>query len=504
MNSLVKIYDYRDADGKLLYQNCRFERKVFRCRRPDGNGDYIWDVKGVERTLYRLPELIQASSQDFVFVVEGEADADRLYDLGFTATTSGSATSWRPEFAKYFKGRLVCIIPDNDSAGRAYMRNIIESIYAAAAQIRIIELPDLKEFEDVSDWLDRGGTREKLIEIIDSTEPFKPAIEKSDIKLNLKNMSEVKAEKVEWLWPNKIPDCSLTIISGDSGATKSYLTQYLAAHVTTGTPWPDCPDEPIKKGSVIFIADEDDPAKIIRPRLDAHGADVRKVYILDSVLDGGDKTFFDLTQYMSALEYKLSQIPDCRLLVLDPITAYLGRTNANSNAEVRAAITPLAALASRQNVTIIGINHHNKRQELKYIHRGLGSTAFVAQARSVWAVVVDKDDPETRIFFPVKSNYCINPTGLKFRIIDGAIEFDTEPWTGPADKLKKSTLRVDEAAEWLKDKLQIGMRLSKTLFEEADEAGFGRDLLFRAKKKLGVLAHKDGFSGRWFWKLSEE
>ena len=503
MSNLVKIYNYTDAADKLLYQNCRYEPKTFRLRTPDGNGGWIDNLNGRERTLYRLPELIQASSQDFICITEGEADADRLYELGFAATTSGSATSWKPEFARYFKGRLVCIIPDNDKAGRDYMRSIIESIYEAAAEIRIIELPDLKESEDVSDWLDNGGTREKLIEIINSTKAFKPAIE-TNVKLNLRNMAEVKAERVEWLWPNKIPDGSLTIISGDPGATKSYLTQYLAAHVTTGTPWPDCPDETIKKGSVIFIADEDDPAKIIRPRLDAHGADVRKVYILDSVLDGGDKTFFDLTQYMSALEYKLSQIPDCRLLVLDPITAYLGKTNANSNAEVRAAITPLAALASKQNVTIIGINHHNKRQELKYIHRGLGSTAFVAQARSVWAVVVDKDDSETRIFFPVKSNYCINPTGLKFRIIDGAIEFDTEPWIGPDDKAKKSKLRVDEAAEWLKDKLQIGMRLSKTLFEEAEEAGFGRDLLFRAKKKIGVLAHKDGFSGRWFWKLREE
>lgn len=503
MSKLVKIFNYTDADDKLLYQNCRFEPKSFRARRPDGNGDFIWDLKGVERTLYRLPEVMQASSQDFISIVEGEADADRLYELGFAATTSGSATSWKPEFAKYFKGRLVCIFYDNDKAGRDYMRSVTDSLYSAAGEIRVIELPGLKESEDVSDWLDNGGTREKLIEIIDSTKPFKPAIE-TDVRLNLKNMSEVKAEKVEWLWQNKIPDGSLTIISGDPGATKSYLTQYMAAHLTTGTPWPDCPDVPVKKGSVIFIADEDDPAKIIRPRLDAHGADVSRVYILDSVLDGGDKTFFDLTQYMEALEYKLSQIPDCRLLVLDPITAYLGKTNANSNAEVRAAITPLAALASKQNVTIIGINHHNKRQDLSYIHRGLGSTAFVAQARSVWAVVVDKDDSETRIFFPVKSNYCINPTGLKFRIIDGAIEFDTEPWTGHLDDTgKKSTLRVDEATEWLKEKLQLGARLSATLFEEGKEDGFGKDLLYRAKKKLGIKANKDGFGGQWFWQLRE-
>ena len=317
-------------------------------------------------------------------------------------------------------------------------------------------------------------------------------------------MAELKAEKFEWLWQNNIPDSAVTIISGDPGVTKSYLTQYMAAHVTTGTPWPDCPDVPVKKGSVIFIADEDDPAKIMRPRLDAHGADVSKVYILDSVQVSEEKEFFDLTRHLDGIEDILSQMPDCRLLVLDPITAYLGRTNANSNAEVRAAITPMAALAAKQKVTIIGINHHNKRQDLSYMYRGLGSTAFVALARSVWAVVVDKDDSETRIFCPVKSNYCINPTGLKFRIIDGAIEFDTEPWTGHIDDTgSKITTRVDEAAEWLREKLQNGARLSSTLFEEGKEDGFGKDLLFRAKKKLGVKATKDGFGGQWFWQLRE-
>jgi len=80
----------------------------------------------------------------------------------------------------------------------------------------------------------------------------------------------------------------------------------------------------------------------------------------------------------------------------------------------------------------------------------------------VWAVIIDKNDPdrERRIFCPVKSNYCINPTGLKFRIIDGAIEFDTEPWTGHIDDTSnKSTTRVDEAADWLREKLQNGARM---------------------------------------------
>jgi hypothetical protein len=143
MSTIVQIYAYTDAAGKLLYQNCRYEPKTFRLRTPDGKGGWIDNLNGRERTLYPLPELIQASSQDFISITEGEADADRLYEIGFAATTSGSATSWNPEFSRYFKGKLVCIIPDNDKAGRDYMKSVTDSLYGVAAEIRIIELPNL-------------------------------------------------------------------------------------------------------------------------------------------------------------------------------------------------------------------------------------------------------------------------------------------------------------------------------------------------------------------------
>ena len=117
-SKIIKIYDYTDENGKLLYQNCRFaptktKPKPFRQRRPDGNGGFIWNLDGVTKTLYRLPELLESSKQVWCFVCEGEKDTDRLNDLGLTATTSGSSTSWKPEFAKYFAGRLVCITPGN-------------------------------------------------------------------------------------------------------------------------------------------------------------------------------------------------------------------------------------------------------------------------------------------------------------------------------------------------------------------------------------------------------
>jgi archaellum biogenesis ATPase FlaH len=430
--------------------------------------------------------------QDFVFITEGEADADRLNSLNLVATTSGSSTSWHREFSKHFKGRLACITPDNDAPGERYAKDILNSLYGIAAEVRVLRLPNLKESEDVSDWLNNGGTTEKLLGLVDKTEPSKP---EPDIKIHLTSMESVATKKTDWFIDNKIPAGSISMFVGDCGSGKSFLTTCIAAKVSTGDIWPD--GTKAKKGEVIILNDEDSPCKI-RERLVAHNADLRKIHILKGVNDG---EFFDLVRHIEGLDDILT---NCRLLVIDPITAYLGKVNANSNADVRAALTPLAALAEKHNTTVLIINHLNKKADLAHIYRGLGSTAFVAQSRSVWGVLTDKDDCETRIFCPVKTNYSINPTGLKFRIIDGAIQFEPEPWLGHIDDANKTIKNSDAAAKWLKDKLKDGCRLSDTLLDEGRAEGFGRNLLFRVKKELGIRASKEGFGGKWMWRLADD
>ena len=319
--------------------------------------------------------------------------------------------------------------------------------------------------------------------------------------LRLINFSGIEPKSITWLVENKFPNGAVTIFAGDPGSTKSMLAVSLAAKISTGAKWANC-ETPLKKGSVIFISDEDDPNKIIRPRLDAHGADVNKVFILNYKTD----EFFNLVTHLPALESIIARIPDLRAIFLDPITAYLGNINANSNAEVRAVLTPLAALAARYDIAVIGINHFNKRQDLSYMYRGLGSTAFVAQARSAWGILTDKDDEETRILCPIKSNYCIRPSGLRYRIIDGAIQFESEPFTIRIDDAgDRNSAKLDNAVDWLQNRLESGAVLSSTIFEEGETQGFKRNLLFRAKDSLKIKASKEGFgdSGRWLWELSE-
>lgn len=163
-------YQYRDAGGELLFEVVRKSGKRFMQRRPDpaSRGGWAWNLQGVERVLYRLPELLAAPKDVSVFVVEGEKDCDRLASLGLVAScNSGGAGKWRKKYSPALKGRNVVIIPDNDDAGRDHARQVHKMLDGVAASVRILELPALQEKGDVSDWLDAGHTVQELLELVE-------------------------------------------------------------------------------------------------------------------------------------------------------------------------------------------------------------------------------------------------------------------------------------------------------------------------------------------------
>ncbi len=162
---ILATYDYTDERGGLLYQCVRYAPKDFRQRRPDGAGGWQWSLNGTRRVLYRLPELL-ARSDELVFIVEGEKDADNLARLGLLATTNaGGANTWREEYAESLRGRDVVIIPDNDDAGRKHAARVAHSLQKIAARVKILELPNLPPKGDVSDWLQAGGNKDALLEL---------------------------------------------------------------------------------------------------------------------------------------------------------------------------------------------------------------------------------------------------------------------------------------------------------------------------------------------------
>jgi hypothetical protein len=164
---VVAEYPYHDEHGVHLFDVVRFEPKDFRQRAASG----VWNMKGVRRVPYRLPQLLDAVKKDrTVFACEGEKDVLALVALGLVATTNaGGAGKWRPEYAEHFRGARVVILPDNDAPGQAHARNVARHLFAVAKDVRIVALPGVAPKGDVSDWLGAGGTVDALKALVSAT-----------------------------------------------------------------------------------------------------------------------------------------------------------------------------------------------------------------------------------------------------------------------------------------------------------------------------------------------
>ncbi len=163
--SVTATYEYRDAQGQVLYEVVRYFPKDFKQRVPQPGGGYSWKLGDTPRVWYRLSQLTQGLTAGKVaFICEGEKDADALAALGLTATSlaGGAAFTgskhWPAVAVDLFRGAKVVLLPDNDDPGRAHMDRIAGRLAPLAAWVRTVTLPGLADKGDVSDWLDAGGT----------------------------------------------------------------------------------------------------------------------------------------------------------------------------------------------------------------------------------------------------------------------------------------------------------------------------------------------------------
>ena len=154
VRKVVATYDYHDENGKFLFQAVRFEPKAFAQRHKDESGNWVWNLKGVRRVLYCLPEILAAPPDKPVLFVEGEKDVEALRQAGLVATTSpGGVNGWKAEYAQAFIGKRVTLIPDNDTMGYEYANQVARDLTSKAKELKCILLPN----KDISDWLNAGG-----------------------------------------------------------------------------------------------------------------------------------------------------------------------------------------------------------------------------------------------------------------------------------------------------------------------------------------------------------
>ena len=324
----------------------------------------------------------------------------------------------------------------------------------------------------------------------------------------------VQREQLEWLWPGRVPLGKLTLLAGDPGLGKSFVTLDMAARVSTGAAWPDTPILKQPAGGVILFNAEDDLADTIAPRLDRLGADDAMIVAVEGVAILGRRRHFSFETDLPRLEEVLDENPDARLVVIDPIAAYCGKVDSHKNTDVRGLLAPLANIASRRRVAVVAVTHLSKTGGNKAVYRAMGSLAFAAAARAVWAIVKDTADPQKRLFLPAKLNLARDPDGLAYRITDGRVAWESQPVRMHADdafaaevaamEAKPKGVERKEAGEWLRERLASGPSPSKDVIEEAKEFGFSEKTLRRAYTEMGGKARKSKFDGGWLWELPGE
>ena len=198
-------------------------------------------------------------------------------------------------------------------------------------------------------------------------------------------MSDIEMKPISWLWRDRIARGKITVIAGNPGLGKSQLTAWLASTTTQGSCWRDS-DQNAEIGEVIFLSAEDDAADTIKPRLIAAGANVSRCHILEAVnvhaVDGSvSKRGLDLSQDIERIGKAIeSRKGNVRLVIIDPISAYLGKVDSNKNAEVRGLMMQLKVLAEQHDVAIVLITHNNKDDRKNPIDRVIGSIGMALES----------------------------------------------------------------------------------------------------------------------------
>jgi KaiC/GvpD/RAD55 family RecA-like ATPase len=309
--------------------------------------------------------------------------------------------------------------------------------------------------------------------------------------------SSVKEKKVEWLWYPYIPYGKITVLQGDPGEGKSTFILNVAALLTQGKPMPD-ETEARKAQKVIYQCAEDNIEDTIKPRLVQAGADCEKVaFIRDE--DGS------LSVEDARLEEAL-ETTGARLLILDPMQAYIGQDgDMQSATRMRSSMRKLAALAEKYRCAVVLVGHMNKASGGKQIYRGLGSIDIPAVARSVLMLERDPENPEVRYVFPIKSSLAAQGEAIAFSFIkDQGFQ-----WLGkcrtPEDERKepeKKNQKITFAKDYLEDILTTEDKPSSYIIENMKQRDICERTVRSAVKELGIRSYRKGKI--WYMHLDKQ
>ena len=476
------VFVGRDADGHPRYASSRGIHEKFRQDAAGAEKAFGFAHRGTDKQLLVFEAPIDLLS--FIELFPKNWQQHNYLSLG---GVSGKALrqflSERPDVERVF----LCL--DADKAGEDACKRLTALLPDTVSVTRI--QPCMKDWNDVLVHRAEIPNRNYFKSIV-LKEPSKPETVK------IIRMSDVELTPVEWLWKPYLPFGKLSVLQGNPGEGKTYFAMHLAAACTNGKLLPNM--ERMEPFNVIYQTAEDGLGDTVKPRLIEAGADLDRVLVIDD-------SDVQLTLSDERIEKAIVE-NNARLVIIDPIQAYLGAdVDMNRANEVRPIFMRLGQVAQRTGCAILLIGHLNKAAGMQSLQRGLGSIDIAAAVRSVMFIGKLKHDPTMRILTHEKSSLAPPGVSLAFSLGDeGGFR-----WVGEYD------ITADEMLSGIEPQRETKTQQAKDLIctllaggkqvlsEDIDKAALERDIPGRtvrdAKRELGDALKSKIVEGRKkvFW-----
>ena len=476
------VFVGRDADGHPRYASSRGIREKFRQDAAGAEKAFGFAHRGTDKQLLVFEAPIDLLS--FIELFPKNWQQHNYLSLG---GVSGKALrqllSERPDVERVF----LCL--DADKAGEDACKRLAALLPDNVSVTRI--QPCMKDWNDVLVHRAEISNRNYFKSIV-LKEPSKPETVK------IIRMSDVELTPVEWLWKPYLPFGKLSVLQGNPGEGKTYFAMHLAAACTNGKLLPNM--ERMEPFNVIYQTAEDGLGDTVKPRLIEAGADLDRVLVIDD-------SDVQLTLSDERIEKAIVE-NNARLVIIDPIQAYLGAdVDMNRANEVRPIFMRLGQVAQRTGCAILLIGHLNKAAGMQSLQRGLGSIDIAAAVRSVMFIGKLKHDPTMRILTHEKSSLAPPGASLAFSLGDeGGFR-----WVGEYD------ITADEMLSGIEPQRETKTQQAKDLIctllaggkqvlsEDIDKAALERGIPGRtvrdAKRELGDALKSKIVEGRKkvFW-----
>lgn len=473
--------------------------------------------------------------------VSGESHAELLRQVLTRENYHSALTAlaWRQVGAGMPGGQVVEQL-------RGAMLSIPEEHRDQRWDARLAEIPKLVDSAVKKRSTDAEGSN--VIPLQQPNRPERRAAQSVARRLVSTKLSAVAMRHIEWIWPGRIARGKHTTTAGESGIGKSTVLYWIAAAISKGgRSWP-CGEGIVPKGSVVILSAEDGAEDTIKPRILAAEGDADKVYIITATKDDeGNISSFTLQHDLQALEKMIDEIGDVILVIIDPISSYLGdRVDGHSNTDIRRVVEPLHEMADRKKVAVLTNSHFSKAgaaAKSRASHRVIGSVAFIALPRVAFAVVVDPEDENRRLVLHLKNNIAKAAPGIAYRLeqrlagyigndpqqkeplFASVVEWESEHVTttadqaiaqhegklrgeGVEDRASRASPDRDEAIAFLRAYLADGPKAAKAVNDAARAAGINMGKPLReARERLvdsSPTRDSDGVYAGFMWRLKPD